>query len=61
MNWDQIEQKWGEMTRRVQPTALLPSAIRTVSPQNETDDLLMINPTFSVGAAESILAGKLHE
>ncbi len=61
MNWDQIERKWGEMTRRVQPTASLPSAIRIMSPQQEPDDLLPVDPTISRGLAESLSAGKPYE
>ncbi len=61
MNWDQIERKWGEMTRRVQPLSSLQSAMRTTSPQNEPDDLLAIDPTAALGLAESLSSGKPYE
>lgn len=61
MNWDQIERKWGEMTRRVQPTPSLPSAMRTMSPQKEPDVLLPIDRTAALGLAESLSAGKPYE
>lgn len=34
MNWDQIEQKWEEMTRRVQQPSSLPVKIREALSQN---------------------------
>ena len=39
MEWDQIERKWEEMTRRIQPSLSLPSTIRTNSSRDESGPL----------------------
>ncbi len=61
MNWDQIERKWGEMTRRVQPTPSLLSPMQIMPSQKELGGLLSIDPTVSRALAESLSAAKPYE
>lgn len=44
MNWNQIEQKWGEMTRRVQPPARIPARLAGQRP-DETEVSLTHRPS----------------
>lgn len=37
MNWDQIEQKWEEMARRIQPVSALRSTGQSKPPMDEAD------------------------
>lgn len=59
MNWDQIEQKWGEMTMRVQPRTR-PLSKRKVAPEENETQLLPIVDTPSVsGVIDSANVDKI--
>ncbi len=61
MDWQQIEQKWDEMTRRVQPPSTL-SAIHKIKPkQSKTELSSAIDPAVLPRMTESSTAGKLYE
>jgi len=63
MNWDQIERKWDEMARRVQPTALLTSTSPLKArPSQAAADLLVRSETaVSPGLSASLIAAQLTE
>ncbi len=60
MNWNQIELKWAEMTRRVQPS-LLPSIMQAKPFQNATDFSVSIDPAILPDPKGSLITGKLYE
>lgn len=61
MNWDQIEQKWVEMTRRVQPTHSQGSALRTMSANSNTDTGPAVGPSTPPELADCESAGTPFE
>ncbi len=61
MNWDQIELKWAEMTRRVQAPSSLSSKIEVSLSQAKRDLAPVIDPAILPGLAASLIAGKPYE
>ncbi len=61
MNWDQIERKWDEMTRRVQPPSSLPSLIGSGPLQTGPVLPSEIDPAASSGLSETLIGGKTCE
>lgn len=61
MNWDQIERKWGEMTRRVEAPSSLSSTLQTKATQDDADLLEAMPPAVLSGSAEGLISGKPYE
>lgn len=58
MNWDQIERKWEEMTRRVQSPSSLPSVIQAKTLKDQVELSPMIDPAASPTETGRLIARK---
>ncbi len=61
MNWDQIERKWDEMTRRVQSPSSASSTLQARPLMGEAGLSLRIDPSVSPRPVEGVVSGKLYE
>lgn len=61
MKWDQIERKWEEMARRVQPLYSLPSTSQEKPPKGEQDGSSAKGPVASADLFANAAAAKTYE
>lgn len=61
MKWDQIEQKWEEMTRRVQPICSLPSTGQDKLSKGEQEGASAKGPVARTDLLANAVVAKTYE